>query len=132
MPRQAGPAGRNTTYAFFVFRCDGAEDRIEYDVEMLANVFGQEPQHKMAVLLQQLILAPIAPVRLHIGQVLGAVELDRQAGSGENRSTSMHPRPSKGMGSSAFNWNKPAVCGSVSSRRYRNASVALRARSAPF
>src|SRR5438874_1045324 len=46
----------------------------------------------------------------------------------QSRSTSMRPQPSKGIGNSAFKRNLPAVSASVSNRRKRNASVALRAR----
>ena len=55
---------------------DGAEDGIECDVQMLAEVLGKEAQDKAAVLLEQRILATVAAVGGGIGQVLRAVDLD--------------------------------------------------------
>ena len=56
-----------------------SQDGVEHRVEMLAHVFGQEPQDEVAVLLQQAVLAAIAAVGLGIGQVLPAVEFDGDA-----------------------------------------------------
>src|SRR5215472_15547652 len=49
----------------------------------------------------------------------------------QSRSTCMQPQPSNGIGNSAFKRNFPFVADKVSSRRCRNASLALRARLAP-
>ena len=61
-------------------RCPPAhcpQDRVEHHVEFLADVFGEEAQHEISVLLKQLIFAPIAAIGDWIGEMLGAVELHR-------------------------------------------------------
>ena len=54
---------------------DCSQYAVEDDVEFLANVLGEEPQHQVAVLLQHVILATIASVGDRIGEVLRAIEL---------------------------------------------------------
>ena len=54
---------------------DCSQYAVEHDVQFLAHVFGKEPQHQIAVLLQHLILAPIASIRDRIGEVLSAIQL---------------------------------------------------------
>lgn len=51
--------------------------------------------------------------------------------SSHSRSTSIRPEPSKGIGNSTFKRNRPAVSVRESSRRKRNRSLALLARSGP-
>ena len=46
-----------------------AQDRIEQRVQFLDDVLGKETQHQKAVLLQQAILAPVAPVCDRVRQV---------------------------------------------------------------
>ena len=58
---------------------EGPEDRIQNIVEALADVLGEEPQYKIAILLQQHVFTPIAAIGLGIAQMLATVELDRQA-----------------------------------------------------
>ena len=49
------------------------------DSEALADIFRQETEHKVAVFLEQCILTAITPVSLGIGQMLRAIQLDRNA-----------------------------------------------------
>jgi len=104
------------------------QDSIQNLIEILTNVFGQEPEDQIAVLLKQSILATIAPVGLRVAQMLAAIQFDGEARGRAKQSTSMRPQPSKGIGRPTFKRNFPAVSVRVSSRRYRNASLALRAR----
>jgi len=53
------------------------QDGVENIIEMYAHIFGQKPQHVIAVLLQQQILAPVAAVGIGIGQMLRTVQFDR-------------------------------------------------------
>ena len=46
------------------------QDRIEYRVQAPAHVRGEEPQHEVAVFLQQQVLAPIAAIGLLAVQML--------------------------------------------------------------
>jgi hypothetical protein len=55
-----------------------AQDRIEHSIQVLAYLLGKKAQHEVAVLLQQLVLPPIATVRDRIREVLSAIEFDRQ------------------------------------------------------
>jgi hypothetical protein len=55
-------------------------DRIQHQVEMFAHILREEAQHEVAVLLEQLILATIAAVRIDAFQVLPTVQFD-QAGA---------------------------------------------------
>jgi hypothetical protein len=55
-------------------------DRIQHPVEMFADILGEEAQHEVAVLLEQLILATIPAVRIDAFQVLPTVQFD-QAGA---------------------------------------------------
>lgn len=52
---------------------DGVEDR----VQVPADIFRQKPQHKIAVLLQQSVLAPVAAVDFGVGEMLCSVKLYR-------------------------------------------------------
>src|SRR5699024_3754585 len=70
--------GRSTIVAM----CHRPQNRVQDDVELLADVLGEEAQHQIAVLLQQLILAQIAPVRDGIAEVLSAIQLDGDARRG--------------------------------------------------
>ena len=54
-----------------------SQNGIEHRVQFLAHVFGKEAQHEIAVLLQHLILAPVAPIRDWIREMLRAVEFHR-------------------------------------------------------
>jgi hypothetical protein len=58
----------------------GSQDSVESLVEAFADVFGEEPQHQPPVLLKQRILPPVATVGVRVGQVLTAVQFDREAG----------------------------------------------------
>jgi hypothetical protein len=40
---------------------------IKNRIEMLAHVFGEEPEHEVSVFLQQKVFAPIAAVGIRIG-----------------------------------------------------------------
>src|SRR5690606_41804808 len=43
------------------------------------DVLGQKAEHEVAVLLEQKILSPVAPVARRVGKVVVAVDLDRDA-----------------------------------------------------
>ena len=55
------------------------QDSIEDRVQIFPQIFSQETQDKITVLLQQLILAPVASVGVGIGEMLGPVNFDGQA-----------------------------------------------------
>ena len=76
-------------------------------VQFLADVFGQKAQDKIAVLLEQAVLAAVAAIA-RVREVLRAVEFDRQAASAQSRSTSMLPSPSNGIGNVALSGIVPA------------------------
>ena len=88
-------------------------------------------EDEVVVLLQELVLASIAAVRHRVRQVLGAVQFDRDARVGAEQIDLQRPAPSNGIGSASVQPKSPLGLGSVSSRRKRNASVALRARPTP-
>jgi hypothetical protein len=48
-------------------------------IEILTDVFGQESEDPIAVLLKQSILATIAPVGVRITQMLAAIQFDGEA-----------------------------------------------------
>lgn len=50
---------------------------VQHQVQVLANVFGEEPQDEVAVLLQELILPSVAAVGDRIREVLRAIEFYR-------------------------------------------------------
>ena len=50
--------------------------RIQRIIEVFADIFRQETQDEVSVLLQQSILPPVAPVGLGVRQVLGAVQFE--------------------------------------------------------
>ena len=49
---------------------------VEDEVKSLSHIFGEETQHEIAMLLQQGIFATVSSVRVRVGQMLPAVELD--------------------------------------------------------
>ena len=53
-------------------------DGVQNIIEALAEVFSQETEHEVTVLLECGILATITPVSLGIGQMLPAVQFDNQ------------------------------------------------------
>src|SRR5262245_20140753 len=55
-----------------------SQNRIEHGIQVFAYVLGKEAQHEVAVLLQQLVLPPIATVRNRIRKVLSTIEFDCQ------------------------------------------------------
>ena len=52
-----------------------AENRVQQRVQIPAEVFGQKPQHEIAALLKQLVLASVAPVRDPVGEMLRTIQL---------------------------------------------------------
>ena len=52
------------------------KNRIQNLIEALANVFAEEPQYIIAVLLEQNVFAPITPVSVRIVEVLAAIQFD--------------------------------------------------------
>jgi hypothetical protein len=59
---------------------DRSQNGVEYLVEIPPDIFSQESPHKVAVLLQQLILPAVTAIRLGISQVLASIELHGDAG----------------------------------------------------
>ncbi len=53
--------------------------RVQHQIQLLADVFGEEPQDEVAVLLKELILSPVAAVGGRIREVLRAIEFYRDA-----------------------------------------------------
>jgi hypothetical protein len=49
---------------------------------VLAQAFSKEPQHKVTVLLQRNVLAPIATIGILVAEVLRTLELDRDPAIG--------------------------------------------------
>ena len=70
-----------------------SQDRIEHGIEIFRDVFGKKADYKIAVLLQKLVLAPVATIRNRIWQVLAAIELNRQPGF-RTQMSSRQPRGS--------------------------------------
>jgi hypothetical protein len=69
---------------WFRFRFSSASSqsvqaRIQHQIQLLADVFGEEPQDEVAVLLKELILSPVAAVGGRIREVLRAIEFYRDA-----------------------------------------------------
>lgn len=56
-----------------------AENRVQHGVQIPAEVFGQKPQHEIAALLKQLILASIPPVCGPVSEMLRTIQLHRNA-----------------------------------------------------
>ena len=54
-----------------------SQDGIEHPVQFPAHIFGKEAQHQIAILLEHLILPPVAPVRDRIREMLRAVQFHR-------------------------------------------------------
>ena len=50
------------------------DDRVENQVEILADVFGEEAEHEVAVLLKELVLPSISTVGGLVAEMLAAVE----------------------------------------------------------
>jgi hypothetical protein len=55
------------------------QDRIEHGVQLLAHIFRKKPKYKVTVLLQQVILPPVATIRDGIREVLVGIEFDDNA-----------------------------------------------------
>ena len=55
-----------------------SQDGIQYPIELLAHVRGEKAQDEVAILLQELVLAPVPPIRLGVRQMLAAIELNDQ------------------------------------------------------
>ena len=51
----------------------GGQDGVENQIELLAEIFGEESQDEISVLLQQGILLPVLPVGFGIRQMLRAI-----------------------------------------------------------
>ena len=73
-------------------------DCIQDLIEVLADVFRQEAQHEIALLLQEVVLVPVQAVSLGIGQVVRTIQLNRQARLGAEQ-VHLHPAlAAKGYG----------------------------------
>jgi len=75
-----------------------SQDCIEHRIEVLAHVFGEEPQYEAAVFLQQEIFASVATVGLGVSQMLAAVELNGDACIGTQQIHFHASPPVKGNG----------------------------------
>src|ERR1700731_3261292 len=51
-------------------------NRIQNLIEALANIFAEEPQDMITVLLEQSVFTPITPVRVGVVEVLTAIQFD--------------------------------------------------------
>ena len=72
------------------------------EAQVLADVLGEEAQHEVAVLLQQLVLSPVATIRDGIREVLSAVEFDRYTRVGAQQIV---------QGSEAVEWDRERHAG---------------------
>ena len=54
-------------------------DRIQHHVEIFAYILGEETQHEIAILLEQLVLATISAIGIGAFQVLRTIQLDGDA-----------------------------------------------------
>jgi hypothetical protein len=57
-------------------RAQRTQNRIEHGSQSLRQVFSEKAQHAVNILLQQLVLAPIAAVRDRIREMLSTVDLN--------------------------------------------------------
>jgi hypothetical protein len=69
---------------WFRFRFTSASSQsvqagVQHQIQLLADVFGEEPQDEVAVLLKELVLSSVAAVGGRIRGVLRAVEVYRDA-----------------------------------------------------
>jgi hypothetical protein len=55
------------------------QDSIEHQVEFPPHVFRQNPKDEVVVLLKELVLASVPSVSCSVREMLGAVQLDRDA-----------------------------------------------------
>jgi hypothetical protein len=77
VPPEKG-TGRAVCAALLPTAAEYPQDGIEHSIELLAHVLGEKAQDEVAVLLQELILAPVPAIRVRIREMLGAVELNDQ------------------------------------------------------
>ena len=59
---------------------DDPKNGVQDLLKALPDVLRQEPQHEVAVLLQQLVLPAVTAIRLGVSQVLASIELHSNAG----------------------------------------------------
>jgi hypothetical protein len=69
------------------------QDAVQHLVEVTADILGKETEDEIPVFLQQPVLSTITAISRRIGQMLGAVKLDRQAGIGVEQ-IDFHSSPS--------------------------------------
>ncbi len=55
-----------------------SQEGVQNRIKALANIFGKEPQHEISMPLKQRVLAPVAPIRFGVREMLSAVQLDDQ------------------------------------------------------
>lgn len=75
--RRFGSVARLTELA------DRSEDRIQHRVELLSDVLGEETEHRVPALLEQLILSPVPALPDRIGGVLRTIQLHGNGGVAE-------------------------------------------------
>lgn len=54
-------------------------DGIQHVAQISGDILGKKSQHEIPILLEKKILPSVSPISFAIGQMLGAVQLDRQA-----------------------------------------------------
>ena len=54
-------------------------DRVKHHIEILADIFDEEAQHEVVVLLEQLILTAVSTIGIGTFQVLRAIQFDHYA-----------------------------------------------------
>ena len=56
----------------------GGQNGVQDRIEVLSSILRQEPKHHVTVLLKKCILPTVSPISIHVGQMLGAIQLNRQ------------------------------------------------------
>ena len=92
-------------------------DGVEHRVQLLAHVLGQKPQNEIAVLLQQLVLASIAPVGDRIGEMLRAIQLHGDTRLSAQEIDFQRPEAIERDRQRGVQLETPFVSGKVSRRR---------------
>jgi hypothetical protein len=58
-----------------------SQDGVQYEVQLFTNILSQEPQHEVPILLKQVILSAVTPVRDGIIKMLPTIQFDRHTSS---------------------------------------------------
>lgn len=60
-------------------------DRVQHEIKTFADIFSEEAQDKIAMLLKQRIFTAVAPIRFGVRKVLCPVQLDYQVLGGKKQ-----------------------------------------------